>query len=101
MTECVVSSICLDGKADLSCGVVNCNMILALECRTIIRYSFIGVYTAMWLAFEYTSMHYLHPRLFAVRMAPHAPAVYTQRNTVLFALEFHIKEQMFLIHVRE
>ncbi|KAM3355757.1 hypothetical protein P3S68_022470 [Capsicum galapagoense] len=37
-------------------------MILALECRTIIRYSFIGVYTAMWLAFEYTSMHYLHPR---------------------------------------
>lgn len=51
VTECLDSSICLDGKSDLSCGVVNCNMILALECGTIIRYSFLwSLYNSMWLA---------------------------------------------------
>lgn len=44
--KCLVSFICLDGKGDLSRGVVNCNIILTLECRTFIRSSLFGDYTA-------------------------------------------------------
>lgn len=44
--KCLVSFICLDGKGDLSSGVVNCNIILTLECRTFIRSSLFGDYTA-------------------------------------------------------